>query len=122
MHRVLCAVALAAPTYLLSAAGRMATSQPVQSALPRAAKAFIDQNCVGCHNKQTASGGLNLAATPFQPSDASSLTFWVKLHDRVAAGEMPPKGAPQPRPAARQTFLHELAQPLIAIQTEQARK
>ena len=78
------------------------------------ALAFLRQNCAACHNKGLASGGLNLAATAFKPTDAANFAHWVKLYDRVAAGEMPPKGAAQPTPAARKAFLAVLAQPLAA--------
>jgi len=85
-------------------------------------RGFLDGNCVACHNKKAASGGLNLSAAAFRPEDPSNLAFWVKVHDRVSAGEMPPKGAPQPTPALRSSFLTELSQPLIAMQQNQARR
>lgn len=90
--------------------------------MPATVQSFIKQNCVGCHNKQTASGGLNFAATPFRPGDARNFGLWVKVHDRVSKGEMPPKGVPQPTPAACNAFLSALGMPLTAIQDAQARR
>src|SRR5947208_13228146 len=60
---------------------------------------FFDAHCVTCHDSQSKSGGLDLTALPFKPSDADNFARWVKVHDRIAAGEMPPKRKPRP-PAA----------------------
>lgn len=87
--------------------------------LPPLVQRFLRQNCLACHNKTTASGGLNLAATSFRPQDANNFALWVKVHDRVADGEMPPKPSPQPAPASRKNFLAGLSKPLIA--TDEAR-
>ena len=54
--------------------------------------AFLDAHCVSFHDAGTKKGGLDLTA----PLDAAG---WVKVHDRMAAGEMPPKSRPRP-PAA----------------------
>jgi hypothetical protein len=91
-------------------------------AMPAAVQQFLRQNCIACHNKTTASGGLNLAATAFKPHDANNFALWVKVHDRVSAGEMPPKASPQPAPASRETFLAALGKPLIATNEAQAQQ
>jgi hypothetical protein len=44
-------------------------------------------------------GGLDLTALPFQPADPDNFARWVKVHDRIAAGEMPPKKKPRPSAA-----------------------
>ena len=44
-------------------------------------------------------GGLDLTALKFDPADPDNAAAWVKVHDRIAAGEMPPKSRPRP-PAA----------------------
>lgn len=89
---------------------------------PPALLHFLNQNCVACHNKANASSGLNLAATAFQPGNAANFNLWVKIHDRVESGEMPPKGFPPPSPASRKTFLAAIATPLTAINNAQARR
>ena len=72
-------------------------SQTTQ-AMPPAAQSFLRQNCLACHSKTSASGGLNLT-TAFRPNDANNFNLWVKVYDRVSAGEMPPKAFPQPAAA-----------------------
>ncbi|MGC4042572.1 MAG: DUF1592 domain-containing protein [Armatimonas sp.] len=87
-----------------------ATKTP--SGLPASTQKFLTQNCVPCHSKQNASGGLDLATAAFDPKNAANFGLWVKVHDRVQAGEMPPKGYPAVSPAARKDFLAAITQPL----------
>ena len=59
---------------------------------------FFNTHCIACHDQGAKSGGLDLASLKFVPSDPENVAQWVKIHDRVVAGEMPPKS--KPRPAA----------------------
>ena len=56
-------------------------------------------HCHACHDGNTKAGGLDLTVLKFAPTSADNFAVWVKVHDRVAAGEMPPKNKPRP-PAA----------------------
>lgn len=80
---------------------------------------FLAANCFACHDSQTKKGNLDLTALKFDPAEPKTFAVWVKVHDRVRDGEMPPKGMSQPDQATRAAFLKELARPLIA--TEEAR-
>ncbi len=51
---------------------------------------FLDRHCVECHDDSTSKGDLNLLALTFAPDDAANRAKWIRLHDRVASGEMPP--------------------------------
>lgn len=68
------------------------------AAAPPFGDAFLQKNCTVCHNSSSASGGLDLTKLAFEPANADNFAIWVKVHDRVSAGEMPP--AAMPRPAA----------------------
>ena len=57
---------------------------------------FLDQHCVECHDADTKKGQLDLTALPFKLSDADTFAMWVKVHDRVGSGEMPPKKKERP--------------------------
>ncbi len=52
--------------------------------------AFLDRHCLECHDDQTSRGELNLLDLALAPDDAANRAKWVRLHDRVARGEMPP--------------------------------
>ena len=75
------------------------------AAVPAPSRAFFDKHCVSCHDADTKDGGLDLTALAFDaPPDASSgsdrthdaFHTWVRVHDRIAAGEMPPAGEDRP--------------------------
>jgi len=48
----------------------------------------------GCHNARNAMGGLDIAALPPRFEDPVIRDRWIRVHDLVAKGEMPPKGVP----------------------------
>jgi len=68
-------------------------------------RAFFDAHCTDCHDAETKKGGLDLTALKQDFANPDTFALWVKLHDRVADGEMPPKKKEQPAPAVRKTFL-----------------
>src|SRR5437868_5533218 len=61
---------------------------------------FTDRYCSSCHNDVDKDGGLDLTSLKYDPSDGANFLTWVKIHDRVQAGEMPPKE--KKRPAAKE--------------------
>ena len=94
----------------------------VAQVMPVAAQSFLNKNCLACHSKKSASGGMDLTATAFRPADANNFNLWVKVYDRVSAGEMPPKSFAQPTSASRKNFLIALGQPLIALDEGRGRR
>jgi mono/diheme cytochrome c family protein len=98
---------------LLLAAGcsEPAPSMPTASASPPSA-AFLEKHCFECHDGESKKGGLDLAALEFVPGKAE---LWVKIHDRIEAGEMPPAKQPRPDPAELRAYLESLAAPLAAF-------
>ena len=68
--------------------------------------------CSNCHNRDTAEGGLDLTTIEANLEDATTFATWVKLHDRVRDGEMPPKDAEQPTIGERDAFLNTLGEQL----------
>ncbi|MDB5338479.1 MAG: hypothetical protein JWN70_4098 [Planctomycetaceae bacterium] len=72
--------------------------------------AFFEQHCFGCHNENAPAGGLDLKALKPDFSNAENFERWVKVHDRIESGEMPPKKKPRPpveETAAVQKWLHQ---------------
>jgi len=74
--------------------------------------AFIQKNCVACHNSSAHSGGLDLTKLAFEPANADNFAVWVKVHDRVSANEMPPAGIPRPAAQSLAQFVGGLSQAL----------
>ena len=78
--------------------------------------AFFEKHCTDCHDATDKKGNLDLTALNSKFTDAETLAMWVKIHDRIESGEMPPKK--KARPAAKESaaFLGELRGPLVAAE------
>ena len=89
----------------------------VALALPAAEIApFLDKHCLECHDSQTRKGNFDLEALKFAPTDARNLAAWVKVHDQIASGEMPPVKKERPPLAAQSAFLSDLKGKLISAE------
>ena len=87
----------------------------MQPALPPKLKPLIDRSCLGCHNKTLAKGGLDLAALPFDLNDRSIRGRWIRIHDRVEIGEMPPNAELLP-PQRRADLVKQLATAILKVE------
>jgi len=52
---------------------------------------FLEKHCIDCHEGSEAEGGLDLQSLKWKTDDAHNESVWVKIHDRVESGEMPPE-------------------------------
>ncbi|MDX1969502.1 MAG: DUF1592 domain-containing protein [Planctomycetaceae bacterium] len=59
--------------------------------LPNSASSLLRHVCFGCHDKETSEGGLDLTALSFDLTNRSVRERWVRIHDRIEKGEMPPQ-------------------------------
>src|SRR5436190_4820026 len=84
------------------------------------AKEFIDKYCASCHDGATKSGGLDLAGLTYIPENPDNFSRWVKVHDRLSAGEMPPKGEERPVAAELESFVSGLASSLTGYESEKS--
>lgn len=87
--------------------------------------AFFKTYCIECHNTETSEGGLNLAELPLNLEQQDNFVRWVKIHDRIAAGEMPPRTQSRPPAAETTEFLsdlhHQLSQADISRRANRGR-
>jgi hypothetical protein len=63
--------------------------------------AYLKAHCVSCHDGETKKGGLDLTALKFEPAKPDNFARWVRVHDRIESGEMPPRS--RKRPPAKDT-------------------
>lgn len=70
---------------------------------------FLEKHCVECHDADAKKGGLDLAALGSDLSDRKAFETWVKVFDRTASGEMPPKKKPRPDAAQKSAYLGDLS-------------
>ena len=80
---------------------------------------FLEQHCIECHDAETRKGGLDLTSLKFYLDDAKAFELWVKVHDRVSDGEMPPKKKTRPPAQELAEFTKALSSALVS--EEQAR-
>jgi hypothetical protein len=90
------------PLFALSLQGALPTIQP-----------FLDQHCMDCHDGDVKKGDLDLSTLSTDAANAAALKKWVRVFDRVAAGEMPPPKKKQPAQDAVQDFIAALGSDLI---------
>jgi len=69
---------------------------------------FIQRNCAACHNSPKSPGRLDLTKLAWEPANSDNFAVWVKVHDRVAAGEMPPPSFPRPASGSAAQFVKDL--------------
>ena len=84
-------------------------------ALTTGSTGFFDQYCGECHYEDQ-SGGLDLSVLNFDPANRDNLATWVRVFDRVTAGEMPPKSKERPAHADVAAFTRILATSLTTVE------
>src|ERR1700730_2194558 len=57
---------------------------------------FLAKHCVECHDADTKKGGLDLEKLALRFDEPASFDEWVKVHDKLHDGEMPPKKKERP--------------------------
>jgi mono/diheme cytochrome c family protein len=106
--RALCAFAIAFLSCGVARADDPLTEKSIQ---------FFDNYCGECHYED-ANGGLDLSVLTFDPNNRDNLATWVRMIDRVAAGEMPPKKKERPAAADIETFTHAVASSVTAFEKD----
>lgn len=82
----------------------LATASAASAAPPDWLREFVGRHCVDCHGPTTAEANLRLDDQAFDLANDRDLATWIRVHDRVAAGEMPPAEAAQPTPEQRKAL------------------
>ncbi|MSU49236.1 MAG: DUF1592 domain-containing protein [Opitutus sp.] len=85
---------------------------------PASTTAFIERHCASCHDDVEKKGELDLTSLALNPRDPKNFALWVKVHDRVSSGEMPPKKKERPPAADLAAFVGTLSSTLVAAERE----
>src|SRR6476469_3559268 len=72
---------------------------------PAADRPLVAKYCVGCHSAKAKKGGLDLERFDTFAAVRKDLKPWQQAVELVEAGEMPPKGKPQPTAEERKLLL-----------------
>ena len=84
--------------------------------LPETLTKLFENHCVDCHDGGEAEGGLNIPSLQWNLEDPHTTSVWVKIHDRLASGEMPPKESSQLTDAERGAAVKNLASRIVRFQ------
>jgi hypothetical protein len=66
------------------------TTQKTVSSPPAAIATLLKTSCLDCHDADVQKGNLRLDNLKAPNADESTMHSWIRIYDRVAAGEMPP--------------------------------
>lgn len=77
---------------------------------------FFEKHCFECHDSGSKQGGLDLAK--LEPPSGDNFAKWVKIHDRIESGEMPPKSQPRPPVADKEAVIKLLKGSLIKAEQD----
>jgi hypothetical protein len=91
---------------------------PASAAPVAEISAFVQKHCVECHDADTKKGDFDITALKWNVSDTTNFSKWVLVHDRVAAGEMPPKKKARPQATELDGFKASLASALTGVEKE----
>ncbi len=98
-----------------------ASAATVHTPAPAEARSFLDKNCAGCHQGAKAPAGLDLRELNFHLSDPHTYRWWVRIHDAVDKGQMPPGGKGVEKTAAS-AFLRTIREPMLAQERQHSLK
>ena len=75
---------------------------------------FFETHCFECHGATVQEGGLRLDTLAAELAVPSTYAVWVKIHDRLQSGEMPPRDSKQPSAGERRQIVEQLRSELVA--------
>ena len=100
----------------------LVSSESMGQEVPKAVLPFLEDHCYDCHDDSTQKGNLNLQELKLNLDDSQASAKWVLVHDRLQAGEMPPREKNAPPNDERDLFLKELSRSLIDYEKSQDQK
>ncbi len=116
----ICSVAvLSAVCAVIALAGGPAADRPSASGPGASAHSWLQSRCGDCHAGGAGEGGFDLDSLGDDLSDRATLAGWIRIHDRVQRGEMPPPDAELLGDAQRDRFIAPLADSLRAAHAAQ---
>ncbi|HCR30961.1 MAG TPA: hypothetical protein DIV79_13190, partial [Opitutae bacterium] len=95
-------------------------SSSAAESLPRTLDALLENHCLDCHDDVERKGGLDLYSLDWNLADPHIGEIWVKVHDRLVSGEMPPKKKSRLTLEDRGKAVSELAESIVGFQEADA--
>src|SRR5690606_11215290 len=86
---------------------------PASAADVQGVASFLQKRCFDCHADGAKEGELDLKVLGTNLDDPAVFAKWVRIHDRVQSGEMPPRESDQPTRTERDGFVKLLSSQLV---------
>ncbi len=115
-HATLCTTLLIACTVF---AGPTRAAEP-SPAFSKTVQPFLKQYCFNCHGADTQKARIRY--DKLAGYSAADDQLWTMVHEMLSAGEMPPKGKPQPSDAQRKAILEWIEREQLAHSTGSTRR
>ena len=109
-------------SFALIASAPGAADAQERNAFEASFRQFADKHCVECHGPEVQKRKLRLDKLPLTLDDRDVAATWVKVLDRLARGDMPPKGQPRPPEKDTRVVLAGLQQQLHDASLAQQRR
>ncbi|RMF37116.1 MAG: DUF1592 domain-containing protein [Planctomycetota bacterium] len=93
----------------------------VADEVPPPVAGVLRDHCVDCHSGSQAEAGLDLTTLEWDLAEPAVFDTWVRIHDRVAGGEMPPPDSSTLDADQRQRAVSGLSEVLRGYQLQQRR-
>jgi mono/diheme cytochrome c family protein len=84
---------------------RQARQAQRDAGFEKSVRPFLAEHCIGCHNADMKTGGLNLEGYSTVASIIQDRQKWEDVAKKIRSGEMPPKGMPRPKEAETQAVV-----------------
>ncbi|MCS6852856.1 MAG: DUF1592 domain-containing protein [Gemmataceae bacterium] len=81
---------------LISVAGGIVQADEAPASFQPRLPAFVEAHCLECHGPDVQRAGFRLDTLRPEFGDARTAETWAKVHDKLRAGEMPPKKRERP--------------------------
>src|SRR5580692_405361 len=106
---LLSAVGIGLTTRYWAAQAAPATADPNELSFGKLVKPFFDQNCMLCHNTDTATAGIRVDQLDASFEDRQ-IRPWEAIRQKIGDGTMPTEGMPQPTAAERKQMVDWITQ------------
>jgi mono/diheme cytochrome c family protein len=94
---------------------RKAAAKPADKTFDEKIKPFLATYCNACHNAEKNAGGVALDVYLIEAHARKDRKVWESVHQKVAAGDMPPKKKSQPGKDEKAVFLNWIETSLTKV-------
>jgi mono/diheme cytochrome c family protein len=101
--------------------GALSNDEAAPPIYEKRVRPFIRTFCMDCHGEDNAKAGLRLDLLKPEVATPGQFAAWLKVHDKLAEGEMPPPRRTQPLEAERQAVVQWIAHELSLVESKRQR-